>query len=113
MSQHQKILNLLENGDWVCTSLMYALFIADPRTRLVELKKLGYQLQPRWCENPAHRHEGKMKEWKLIGERIHPLEQGLYQTYKQAVSPPKTEAGRRFLEQWSKKPELIKQNSLF
>lgn len=66
MNQHEKILNLLNNGSWVCSSQMYALYIADPRTRLAELKKQGYQLINRWCL--SHHHDGQMKEWRLINQ---------------------------------------------
>jgi hypothetical protein len=65
MTQQLKILQLLDKGMWTCTSLMYAMYIADPRTRLAELKKAGYNLESRWCQNPDHRHDGQMKEWKL------------------------------------------------
>lgn len=63
-SQHAKILSFLESGNWVCSSKFYAEYIADPRTRLCELKKQGYGLISRWCL--SHHHDGKMKEWRLI-----------------------------------------------
>ncbi len=66
MTQHKKILQLLSNNEWVCSSAFYASYIADPRTRICELKKKGFELVDRWCENPLHRHEGMMKEWKLV-----------------------------------------------
>lgn len=69
MNQHTKILNLLENGNWVCSSKMYAEYIADPRTRLAELKKKGYHLISRWCL--SHHHEGQMKEWKLLPNSLY------------------------------------------
>ena len=58
-----KILELLRCGDWICTSQMYALYIADPRTRIVELKKKGYLLEWRWCQSHSH---NKSKEWRLV-----------------------------------------------
>ncbi len=64
MTQHAKILNLLDKGDWVCTSKMYAEFIADPRTRIAELKKKGYNLEWRWCKSHNY-HDGGSKEWRL------------------------------------------------
>lgn len=65
MSQHEKILNLLDSGEWVCTSRMYADYIADPRTRLAELKKKGYVLEWRWCKTHDF-HDGGSKEWRLV-----------------------------------------------
>ena len=65
MTQHQIMLELLNEGRWVCTNEMYAKFIADPRTRICELKKQGYNLTPRPCENPTHNHKGGSKEWYL------------------------------------------------
>jgi hypothetical protein len=113
MSQHEKILNLLKNGDWVCSSKFYAEYIADPRTRLVELKKKGYNLVSRWCL--THKHDGQMKEWKLIGhyeygnqEQVHPLERPLYEAHKQAIHPKAAE----FLTRWQK-PEEKKLSVLF
>ncbi len=68
-TQKQKILEMLRNNEWVCTSLMYASFIADPRKRLSDLKK-KYTLEWRWCENPTHNHRGNMKEWRLIRDKV-------------------------------------------
>ena len=65
MSQKQKILNLLIDREWVCTSDMYALYIADVRRRLVDLKKDGYILASRKCEQHDY-HAGGSKEWHLI-----------------------------------------------
>src|SRR3990167_6407665 len=62
-SQKQIILNLLESKEWTCTSEMYASYIADPRTRIVELKKKGYLLEWRWCQSHPH---NKSKEWRLM-----------------------------------------------
>lgn len=65
MTQHEKILSLLSNGEWICTNSFYASYIADPRTRIVELKKKGYLLEWRWCQTHEHR---KSKEWRLLAE---------------------------------------------
>ena len=67
MSQHEKILFLLERSEWVCSSEFYASYIADPRTRLAELRKKGYVLRWRWCESHDHR---KSKEWKLVSKPL-------------------------------------------
>jgi len=69
MSQHSKILELLDDEAWHCSSAMYAMFIADPRSRLAELKKKGYQLEWRWCKSHDY-HEGGSKEWRLLREPV-------------------------------------------
>ena len=66
MTQHETILDLLNSGNWICSSKFYAAFIADPRTRICELKKLGYILENRKCETHDY-HAGGSKEWKLTG----------------------------------------------
>lgn len=64
---------MLADGNWVCTSRMYASFMADPRTILAELYDKGKGIvEKRWCENPNHHHEGKMKEWKLKNRGVLP-----------------------------------------
>lgn len=65
MTNKQKILNLLEKNEWVCTSQMYALYIADPRTLLSPMHEQGI-VENRWCQNPNHHHKGNQKEWRLI-----------------------------------------------
>ena len=65
MSQQQLILDLLKDGQWICSSQFYASFIADPRTRICELKKKGYLLENRKCEQHDY-HRGFSKEWKLL-----------------------------------------------
>ena len=64
LSQHQKILNILSDRKWHCTNEMYASYIADPRTRITELKKKGYILLWQWCKTHPH---NKSKEWQLLG----------------------------------------------
>src|SRR6185436_4436638 len=68
-SQQRKILEILMDQSWHCTSEMYALYIADPRKRLNELKKQGYNLVWRWCE--THKHN-KSKEWMLLNAKDSP-----------------------------------------
>ena len=64
MTQHKKIFNILSDGKWHCTNEMYASYIADPRTRIAELKKKGYVFLWQWCKSHPHK---KSKEWQLIG----------------------------------------------
>jgi len=47
-------------NDWVCSTHFYALYIADPRTLLSQMKKKGI-VESRWCKV----HDHKMKEWRL------------------------------------------------
>ena len=63
-SQQDIILDLLSKGDWICSSQFYAQFIADPRTRLCELRKKGFILESRRCEQHDF-HRGGSKEWRL------------------------------------------------
>ena len=67
MTQHAKIISILDDCEWHCTSEMYRVYIADPRTRLAELKK-KFNLESRWCQ--THKHEGQMKEWRLVEKSI-------------------------------------------
>ena len=64
MTQHAKILSILEDNQWHCSSEFYAQYIADPRKRLCELKEKGYTLISRWCEDHNY-HTGHQKQWKL------------------------------------------------
>jgi len=63
MSQQDKILELLKDQEWVCSSQFYSRYIADPRKRLHELRVKGYEMEWRWCK--THEHQGQSKEWKL------------------------------------------------
>lgn len=63
MTQQKIILNILSDKDWHCTNEFYASYIADPRTRIVELKKKGYILIWQWCKTHSHK---KSKEWRLV-----------------------------------------------
>lgn len=67
MTQHEKILDILSDGKWHCTSEFYAAYIADPRIRLHELKEKGYLCEWRWCQSHDY-HKGHSKEWRLIGQ---------------------------------------------
>ena len=67
MSQKQIILNFLRENEWVCSSLLYASYIADPRTRLAELRKQGYVMEWRWCKTHTH---FRSKEWRMVSWRV-------------------------------------------
>ena len=65
-TQTSKILNLLKDGAWHCTSEMYAMFMSDPRRRIVDLKEKGYELEGKKCELHDY-HKGCSKMWRLGG----------------------------------------------
>ena len=65
MTQHKKILEILSDGRWHCTNEFYASYIADPRTRIAELKKKDFILLWQWCKSHPH---NKSKEWQLLGQ---------------------------------------------
>jgi hypothetical protein len=76
-SQQTKILNLLDDGKWHCTSEFYAMYIADPRKRLHELREQKQPLEWRWCKTHDY-HAGQQKEWRLnsfslIQQTINPM----------------------------------------
>lgn len=68
MTQKDKILNLLQQNEWTCTSQMYALYIADVRRRLCDLAQDGYELESRKCRQHDY-HAGGSKEWRLIQKK--------------------------------------------
>lgn len=86
-SQQQKILNLLSDNQFHCTSEMYAMYCADPRTRLCELKKKGYELECRKCKTHDY-HDGGSKEWRLIGQPNHVPEVAKYNFANYKVIKP-------------------------
>lgn len=64
ISQQNKILNLLDDLQWHCTSEMAALYMVDYRRRLVDLKEKGYQFETRRC---IIRKFDLVKYWELEG----------------------------------------------
>lgn len=62
--QRTKILDLLRNGDWICVEDMTKLYIVDYRRRLVDIQRMGHELESRRCQQHAH-HKGGSKEWRL------------------------------------------------
>ncbi len=63
-SQVQRIEDALADGKWHCTSQFYADFMADPRARMIDLKKRGYDLEKRPCKSHNY-HDGPTKEWRI------------------------------------------------
>lgn len=72
-SQHQKILDILSDGDWHCTSEMRSEYMADPPKRLQELRdEKGYLFYtPRYCTRHNY-HKGGVKEWRLLTKDQNP-----------------------------------------
>lgn len=63
-TQSNNILALLKERQWVCVEDMTKLFIVDYRRRLVDLQRIGYQLESRKCTQHNY-HRGGSKEWHL------------------------------------------------
>ncbi len=98
MNQFEKILNLLSDNEFHCTSEMAALYMIDYRRRLVDLKEKGYQFENRRCT----KHNHPMKEW-----RLKPSQSENFPPSK-AIHPK----ALQFLKEWQKpeeKKELNKQ----
>ena len=85
-SQKNKILELLKNGDWICTSQMYALYMSDPRRRLIDLKNDGYVLESKKCELHDF-HRGGSKMWKFIGQISHSTLANFNEKPKSDINP--------------------------
>lgn len=62
--QKTKIIDLLKEKEWVCVETMTKLFIVDYRRRLVDIKRMGYELESRRCTQHSY-HSGGSKEWRL------------------------------------------------
>lgn len=62
--QRLKILDLLKSQEWTCVEEMTKLYIVDYRRRLVDIKRMGYELESRKCTQHSY-HGGGSKEWRL------------------------------------------------
>lgn len=63
-SQVQRIIDVLEDGEWHCTSQFYADFMADPRRRMIDIQERGFSLESRPCRSHTF-HAGGSKEWRM------------------------------------------------
>ena len=81
--QKYKILDLLKERDWVCVEDMTKLFIVDYRRRLVDIQRMGYELESRRCTQHSY-HRGGSKEWKITGR---PAQQKIIQMFAQDGRP--------------------------
>lgn len=68
-SQVQRIITVLEDGNWHCTSEFYKDFMADPRRRMVDIQDKGYKLESRPCQSHNY-HDGHSKEWRIADKPI-------------------------------------------
>lgn len=63
-AQKIKILDLLREREWVCVEDMTKLFIVDYRRRLVDIQRMGYELESKKCKLHTY-HKGGSKMWRL------------------------------------------------
>ncbi len=62
-TQRETILQLLNGALWVCGTGFQSSYIPEYRTRINELRKEGFTIETRKCQQ--HRHKGIMQEWHL------------------------------------------------
>lgn len=85
MNQLDKIIELLSDNQWHCTSEMAALYMIDYRRRLVDLQRKGYKFENRRCTQHTH----PMKEWRLLQLKNNFVEEWLLKY------PPKQEVSNQ------------------
>lgn len=109
-SQQNKILNLLDDGAWHCTSEMAALYMVDYRRRLVDLKEKGWQLESRRCTKHPH----PMKEWHILRDRLATTRLLHKQEIAGAIPAPASITVADFLKRFpSKREEIPLKDTLF
>lgn len=64
MSQHTKLLNLLDDSRWHCSNELRDLFVPEYRSRINELRKCGYVIKALKCN--LHKHSGNMQMWRIF-----------------------------------------------
>jgi len=64
MTQQQKILEKLNEGNWVCSTELINLYSVDYRSVINKLRKKGYDIKAKPC-NLGHTHNGRMNMWFL------------------------------------------------
>ncbi len=114
-TQRQKILRILSDYQPHC--LTWEMFCKDDRTRISELRKLGYIFDETLgnCHDPKHHHGAGLKLRRLINNPlgsqipVRTLENAQGRTY---TSTPKTLGAQNFLAQWKPEPKKIA-NTLF
>ena len=63
MTQHQTILNILEDLKPHCSNELRDAYVPEYRSRINELRKKGYKIEPLRCN--LHEHKGNMQMWCL------------------------------------------------
>ena len=89
--QKDRILQFLNENEWVCGARFLDNYISEYRTRINELRLDGFRIETRKCQNPIHKHRGGLREWRLkssqtlkidSGEEILPFGLCCYSFYK-------------------------------
>lgn len=66
MSQQQKILEKLNEGNWICSTDLINLYSVDYRSQINKLRKKGYNIIAKSCNgNCGRKHSGRMNMWFL------------------------------------------------
>jgi len=64
-SQMGRILRTLENNWWTCGSTFQRMYLPTYAQRISELKKLGYNIMARPCDDKSHTHTGQVAQYTL------------------------------------------------
>ena len=100
-TQHQLILDKLDDLGWHCSNELRNLYVPEFRSRISELRHKGYKITAERCK--LHDHKGNMQMWRLEGE---PQKTNIYTPLEQERNDK--------IDQWiaSFKPKENKQMSL-
>jgi hypothetical protein len=64
-----RVLSSLISQEWVCATELWRIGGFAYTSRLSDLRRLGYRLDRRRCQNSFHNHpSGQMCEWALVGK---------------------------------------------
>jgi len=73
MTQKDSLLEMLNKGEWRCGSEFLQAYLPEYRSLINKLRRVGYQIVTRSCENPGHFHKSKrMQEWHLLTTKTPP-----------------------------------------
>jgi len=64
-SQMGRILITLENNWWTCGSTFQRMYLPTYAQRISDLKKLGYNIIARPCDDKSHTHTGQVAQYTL------------------------------------------------
>ena len=68
MTQKEVIKEMLSDGSWLCGTVFMQKFIPEFRSRINEIRKEGFIIEARLCQQ--HNHRGNLQEWRLLGETM-------------------------------------------